>query len=144
MCVNVTKVAVATVIEFLFSGYRANDQVIRWFWEVVGEEFTNEQRLKLLQFVTGTSSVPFEGFRALRGSNSIQQFTIDRLDLRGQPALLPVYVTHSSVTPSPISPISHRAHTCFNRLDLPHYRTKADLRSRLTLAIEECETFENA
>ena len=30
------------------------------------------------QFVTGTSSIPFEGFRALRGSNSLQKFTIDR------------------------------------------------------------------
>ena len=31
----------------------------------------------LLQFVTGTSSIPFEGFKALRGSNSVQKFTID-------------------------------------------------------------------
>ena len=39
---------------------------------------------------------------------------------------------------------SHRAHTCFNRLDLPAYQTNKDLRNKLTLAIEECETFENA
>ena len=31
----------------------------------------------LFQFVTGTSSVPFEGFRALRGSNGPKRFTID-------------------------------------------------------------------
>jgi hypothetical protein len=108
-----------------WGGYHASSSVIRWFWEVV-EDFTNEQKLKLLQFVTGTSSIPFEGFRALRGSNAVQQFTIDMLDLSGQRAPLPV------------------AHTCFNRLDLPLYRTKADLRHKLTLAIEECETFENA
>lgn len=29
------------------------------------------------QFVTGTSSVPFEGFKALRGSNGPKRFTID-------------------------------------------------------------------
>ena len=39
--------------------------------------FDNEQRLRLLQFVTGTSSVPFEGFKALRGSNGPKRFTID-------------------------------------------------------------------
>jgi hypothetical protein len=74
-----------------WGGYHANSQVIRWFWEVV-EESTNEQKLKLLQFVTGTSSIPFEGFRALRGSNTVQQFTIDMLDLPGKRAPLPVYV----------------------------------------------------
>ena len=39
--------------------------------------FDNEQRLRLLQFVTGTSSVPFEGFKALRGSNGPKRFCID-------------------------------------------------------------------
>ena len=39
--------------------------------------FDNEQRLHLLQFVTGMSSVPFEGFKALRGSNEPKRFTID-------------------------------------------------------------------
>ena len=47
-----------------------------WFWQAV-EMFDNEQRLRLLQFVTGTSSVPFEGFKALRGSNGPKRFCID-------------------------------------------------------------------
>ena len=152
-----------SVIAFPVSlaGHHANSQVIRWFWEVV-EEFTNEQKLKLLQFVTGTSSVPFEGFRALRGSNTVQQFTVDQLDLPGQQAPLPVYVSYTvdpvvspslpslppplspSSLPPPSSPPPYRAHTCFNRLDLPLYNTKHDLRNKLTLAIEECGTFENA
>lgn len=49
------------------SGYHDSHQVIVWFWQVI-EKFTNEQRLRLLQFVTGTSSIPYEGFSALRGS----------------------------------------------------------------------------
>ena len=57
-------------------GYHAAHQVVLWFWQAV-EMFDNEQRLRLLQFVTGTSSVPFEGFRALRGSNGPKRFTID-------------------------------------------------------------------
>ena len=146
-------------------GYHANHTVIGWFWEVV-ESYTIEQKLKLLQFVIGTSSIPFEGFRALRGSNSIQPFTIDILDRRSGKAPLPMYVPEISGVPHcypplpppspslpppppppslPSSlPLSLRAHTCFNRLDLPRYRSKEDLRQKLTLAIEECETFENA
>ena len=57
-------------------GYHAGHPVILWFWKAV-ESFENEQRLRLLQFVTGTSSVPFEGFKALRGSNGPKRFTID-------------------------------------------------------------------
>lgn len=48
-------------------------QVIIWFWQVI-EKFTNEQRLRLLQFVTGTSSIPYEGFSALRGSTGPRRF----------------------------------------------------------------------
>ncbi len=30
--------------------------------------------------------------------------------------------------------------TCFNRLDLPNYRSKKDLREKLTIAVKECAT----
>jgi len=38
----------------------------------------NADRLKLLQFVTGSASVPFEGFKGLRGSNGLKPFCIER------------------------------------------------------------------
>lgn len=42
------------------------------------EEYSNEKRLRFLQFVTGTSSIPLEGFKGLKNSDgSIQIFTID-------------------------------------------------------------------
>jgi len=59
------------------SGYHDGHLVIRWFWAAV-ERFNNEQRLRLLQFVTGTSSVPYEGFAALRGSNGLRRFCIEK------------------------------------------------------------------
>lgn len=55
------------------SGYHDSHQVITWFWQVI-EKFTNEQRLRLLQFVTGTSSIPYEGFSALRGSTGPRRY----------------------------------------------------------------------
>ncbi|MEQ2169594.1 hypothetical protein GOODEAATRI_026758, partial [Goodea atripinnis] len=61
----------------LCSGYHDNHIVIRWFWAAV-ERFNNEQRLRLLQFVTGTSSIPYEGFASLRGSNGPRRFCVEK------------------------------------------------------------------
>ena len=59
--------------------------VIEKFWEAVAN-FDQSRRLKLLQFVTGTSSIPYEGFSALRGPNGPKKFTIEKW---GSPASLP-------------------------------------------------------
>lgn len=40
--------------------------------------FSNEMRSRLLQFVTGTSRVPMNGFKELYGSNGPQMFTIEK------------------------------------------------------------------
>ncbi|BET01513.1 e3 ubiquitin-protein ligase [Nesidiocoris tenuis] len=101
------------------SGYHDNHVVISWFWAAM-ERFTNEQRLRLLQFVTGTSSVPYEGFSALRGSTGPRKFCVEKW---GKPNSLP------------------RAHTCFNRLDLPPYPSPETLYEKLLLAVEETNTF---
>ncbi|XP_065521768.1 E3 ubiquitin-protein ligase HECW1 isoform X4 [Lathamus discolor] len=100
-------------------GYHDGHIVIRWFWAAV-ERFNNEQRLRLLQFVTGTSSVPYEGFAALRGSNGLRRFCIEKW---GKITSLP------------------RAHTCFNRLDLPPYPSYSMLYEKLLTAVEETSTF---
>ena len=39
-------------------------QVI-WFWRIV-ENYSEEMRARLLQFVTGSSRVPLQGFKALQ------------------------------------------------------------------------------
>ncbi|XP_048389618.1 E3 ubiquitin-protein ligase HECW2 isoform X1 [Stegostoma tigrinum] len=100
-------------------GYHDNHIVIRWFWAAV-ERFNNEQRLRLLQFVTGTSSIPYEGFASLRGSNGPRRFCIEKW---GKITSLP------------------RAHTCFNRLDLPPYPSFSMLYEKLLTAVEETSTF---
>ncbi|KAA0193838.1 Neural cell expressed developmentally down-regulated 4 [Fasciolopsis buskii] len=105
----------------LYKGeYHSNHPVIVNFWKAV-YTFTNELRSRLLQFVTGTSRVPMNGFAELWGSSGPQQFTIECWGTTDQ---LP------------------RAHTCFNRLDLPPYVTFKELRCRLIVAIENAEGFE--
>jgi len=99
--------------------YHPNHIVIQWFWRVV-LSFNNEMRSRLLQFVTGTSRVPMNGFKELYGSNGPQLFTIEKW---GSPTNFP------------------RAHTCFNRLDLPPYESYQQLRDKLIKAIEGSEGF---
>nr|XP_020456590.1 LOW QUALITY PROTEIN: E3 ubiquitin-protein ligase NEDD4-like [Monopterus albus] len=102
------------------NGYCPNHPVIQWFWKVV-LLMDAEKRIRLLQFVTGTSRVPMNGFAELYGSNGPQLFTIEQW---GTPDKLP------------------RAHTCFNRLDLPIYESFEDLREKLLLAVENAQGFE--
>ncbi|XP_072752875.1 E3 ubiquitin-protein ligase Nedd-4 isoform X1 [Anoplolepis gracilipes] len=104
----------------LYKGdYHANHIVVQWFWRVV-LSFSNEMRSRLLQFVTGTSRVPMNGFKELYGSNGPQLFTIERW---GTPENYP------------------RAHTCFNRIDLPPYKSYQQLRDKLVKAIEGSQGF---
>uniref|UniRef100_A0A4W3HKK0 HECT-type E3 ubiquitin transferase n=1 Tax=Callorhinchus milii TaxID=7868 RepID=A0A4W3HKK0_CALMI len=102
------------------NGYCANHPVIQWYWKAV-LLMDAEKRIRLLQFVTGTSRVPMNGFAELYGSNGPQLFTIEQW---GTPEKLP------------------RAHTCFNRLDLPPYETFEDLREKLLMAVENAQGFE--
>lgn len=50
---------------------------IQWFWRAL-REFDQAERAKFLQFVTGTSKVPLQGFAALEGMNGVQKFQIHR------------------------------------------------------------------
>ena len=43
-----------------------DSNIVKWFWIAV-ETFDEEKRARLLQFVTGTSKVPLQGFKALQG-----------------------------------------------------------------------------
>uniref|UniRef100_A0AAQ6AFE3 E3 ubiquitin-protein ligase n=1 Tax=Amphiprion ocellaris TaxID=80972 RepID=A0AAQ6AFE3_AMPOC len=105
----------------IYRHYTKNSKQIHWlmFLQVV-KEMDNEKRIRLLQFVTGTCRLPVGGFAELIGSNGPQKFCIDKV---GKETWLP------------------RSHTCFNRLDLPPYRSLEQLREKLLFAIEETEGF---
>merc|ERR1712142_700595 len=50
--------------------YQVNSLQIQWFWRAL-RSFDHAQRAKFLQFVTGTSKVPLQGFANLEGMNGI-------------------------------------------------------------------------
>ncbi|XP_055639168.1 E3 ubiquitin-protein ligase Su(dx) [Toxorhynchites rutilus septentrionalis] len=103
----------------IYRHYNRNSKQVVWFWQFV-RETDNEKRARLLQFVTGTCRVPVGGFAELMGSNGPQRFCIEKV---GKDTWLP------------------RSHTCFNRLDLPPYKSYDQLVEKLNYAIEETEGF---
>lgn len=114
-----------------YHNYTAASPQIQWFWRAV-RTFEKEEQAKLLQFVTGTSKVPLNGFKELEGMNGFSKFNIHR--------------DYGSKDRLPSS------HTCFNRkfyanmslctkadsdseLDLPEYESYEDLRKALYTAM---------
>lgn len=60
-----------------YEGYVSGSSPVQWFWRAV-RSFDQEERAKLLQFATGTSKVPLEGFSQLQGSSGVQKFQIHK------------------------------------------------------------------
>ncbi|KAF2210962.1 hypothetical protein CERZMDRAFT_121720 [Cercospora zeae-maydis SCOH1-5] len=97
-----------------YTNYTPTSPQVQWFWRAV-RSFDKEEQAKLLQFVTGTSKVPLNGFKELEGMNGFSRFNIHR--------------DYSSKEKLPSS------HTCFNQLDLPEYDSYEHLRQQLYTAI---------
>merc|ERR1712157_179570 len=76
-----------------YTGYFPSSKVILWFWEILNE-LKREDMARLVQFVTGTSKVPLEGFKSLQGVSGPQKFQI-----------------HKAFVSTELLPTSH---TCFN------------------------------
>ncbi|KAI1315520.1 hypothetical protein EDD11_000701 [Mortierella claussenii] len=102
-----------------YRGYTEQDEVVQWFWKCV-RSWDSEKKARLLQFTTGTSRIPVNGFKDLQGSDGPRRFTIEKAGEIGQ---LP------------------KSHTCFNRIDLPPYKSYDVLVNKLTLAVEETVGF---
>ena len=130
-----------------------------WFWNIVGS-YSEEMRARLLQFVTGSSRVPLQGFKALQVLDLHNQKSADFFEnditihlLQGStgaagPRLFTLHLV--DVDPGNLP----KAHTCFNRcslpisrvfmvlfnlsrLDLPPYPSEEKMMEKLTQAVEE-------
>lgn len=95
-------------------GYNESHRTIRAFWSVV-RTFSQAELALLVQFITGTSKIPLDGFASLQGMRGPQKVNIHRAHGNGLCT----------------------AHTCFNQLDLPDYGSRRVLREKLLLAIKE-------
>ena len=89
--------------------YNKQHRIIKWFWEIVFK-LDQKELSNLLMFSTGTSRVPFGGFAALESNRgNLSKFKIEMSEYN---CLEKNYI---------------KAHTCFNRLDVPEYDSKEEL-----------------
>lgn len=95
---------------------RAVTRLAAWFWRAI-RSLSPAQQSRILQFATGSARVPILGFKALTASDGrLCPFTIYCLP-KAECAFL-------------------RAYTCFNRLDVPLYKSEKELESALALLLE--------
>jgi hypothetical protein len=98
--------------------YYEQHQVIKWFWEIL-EVMPQKQLSNLLLFSTGNSRVPLGGFAELESNRgALSPFRID-------------YVPYTKNCKNYI-----KAHTCFNRIDLPCYETRKELEEMVKFVSE--------
>lgn len=94
----------------------ADAPVVAWFWDAV-TRMGHDERARLLQFCTGSSRVPVQGFKALTSYDGrLCAFALRPLP--GQTRGFP------------------RVHTCFNRVELPMYATAKELEDALASVLE--------
>ncbi len=106
--------ALASIVTYE-GGFSENSPTIRWFWEIIVDQFHPFLQVYFLQFVTGSSRAPVGGLARL------ESFVIMKVG------------DNDNRLPS--------AHTCFNTLLLPEYSCQRILSSKLTTAIMHCKEF---
>ncbi len=94
-------------------GFTAENQVVKWFWEIL-LEMDEDQKKKVLQFCTGCARAPINGLGSL-----------------------PLYIGRQGEDSERLP----SAHTCFNHLLIPEYDSKEKLRQKLLIAISNSEGF---
>ena len=99
-----------------YHGWKASDTEIEWFWNIL-VSLSRSQKASFLQFVTGSSKVPLGGFSELQGMRGIQKFSIHKVG-GSSGALM-------------------SAHTCFNSVDLPVYKSEEEMKAKFLYAISE-------
>ena len=95
--------------------YSEDSPVVQWFWAAV-EKMPPEDRGKLLQFATGSSRLPVEGFQGMQSA-------------RGKSCMFTLAIDVNCAVMIP------RAHTCFNRIDIPEYKDPDLLAKNLDIVI---------
>lgn len=95
-------------------GYTSNTKIIKQFWDIVINEFDQNQKKELLKFITSSNRAPIGG--------------LGELDLKIQRAT-------SDTEQLPTSS------TCYITLLLPEYKSKEKLKNKLLLAIENSSGF---
>ena len=96
------------------NGFTPHSPMMKWFWEIVLDEWDDEKRRKLLSFSTGSDRAPVNGLKSMKFYLVMEGEDDSRL------------------------PTSH---TCFNQLLIPKYTSKDVLRKNLEFCLEHTTGF---
>ena len=102
----------------IYNGYYTNSQIIIDFWDIISD-FTQDKLGKLLQFCTGSCRVPIGGFKSLESN-------------RGEKAPFSIFRIEYNKNKNNYI----RAHTCFNRIEIPEFPTKNMLKDAINFILE--------
>ena len=102
----------------IYQNYTPNDPVIINFWNII-YYLSQEELSNFLLFCTGSSRVPVGGFQRLESNRgNINKFCITKCEYN---------INDKNFI---------RAHTCFNRIDLPNFPNKESLNEAIRFALE--------
>ena len=105
-------------INTTYKNYEELDEVITIFWDILSN-LSQEELSKFLLFCTGSTRVPIGGFKTLESNRgNICKFSITKIEY---------YPKQKNFI---------RAHTCFNRLDLPNFPNREKIKEAIKFAIE--------
>eukprot|EP00826_Nyctotherus_ovalis_P049847 TRINITY_DN6051_c0_g1_i3.p1 TRINITY_DN6051_c0_g1~~TRINITY_DN6051_c0_g1_i3.p1 ORF type:complete len:405 (-),score=90.86 TRINITY_DN6051_c0_g1_i3:159-1373(-) len=97
--------------------YNKDHQVVRWFWEVLSQ-LSGSELESFLHFCTGSNRVPAEGFAGLTSNNGKRsRFVVESREFKGNGTDFVV------------------AHTCFNKVEVPEYRSVEEMRKAIKTII---------
>ena len=109
--------------------FNENHPIIKLFWECI-ENLNKFQLEKLLEFATGSPTVPLDGFANLKGmGGNIMKFTIEP------------YIYYGSDDPYKNEFRLIEAKTCFNRIILPYYKNKNEIKKALDIILNNDTSF---
>ncbi len=103
--------------------YSKSSTCVKWFWEEIFK-LNQENLRRFLQFSTGSSRVPINGFQNLESN-------------RGELAKFCL----NSVPYNKNGNNYIRAHTCFNRLDLPQFKKKDEVHDAIQFVLKNITGF---
>ena len=89
--------------------YNTNHYIIKWFWDIL-KDLNQKELSNILLFSTGSGRVPLGGFAVLESNRgNISRFRIE---------MSPYEKGFKNFI---------KAHTCFNRIDIPLYKNKEEM-----------------
>ena len=109
--------------------YNKDNKTIQFFWEVL-TELSQDELFNFFHFCTSSIHIPIDGFNGLKGvNNKIQKFTIE--------PKLTLILDESKANDFKLI----EAKTCFNRILLPEYSTKEEMKKAFDIILGNDTSF---